>query len=340
MDRSPTLFARSLLAIEWATIVAGVVMTSVVLWSYHNKTATASPASDASPLARTRSACEPGATLSARGELRAWLDGAELPNVTANPPTTPQATLVARGAPLYATHCAACHGAKGGGDGPLAASLAHPVTSFQSGVFELRSTEHDSLPTDLDLFRAITRGVHGTGMPPWFALPDVDRWALVAYVKSLTPDFADDTAPPPIAVVAPAETTDRLAHGAQLYASAGCASCHGTTGAGDGPGAMSLVFKSGAPARPRAFGKDRFHRGARASDIYLTIASGLDGSPMASFAKVMSSDDLWDLAMYVHRLAPTFVDRPNGMSCPTPHDAPADEVVGVRELLRSLPLTK
>ena len=47
------------------------------------------------------------------------------------------------------------------------------------GIFELRSTEHEALPADIDMFRTMSRGVHGTAMPPWFALPERDRWALV-----------------------------------------------------------------------------------------------------------------------------------------------------------------
>ena len=57
--------------------------------------------------------------------------------------------------------------------GPLI--VARPAaTDHRKGVFALRTTEHEALPTDEDIFRTITRGVHGTAMPPWFVLPEAD----------------------------------------------------------------------------------------------------------------------------------------------------------------------
>jgi cytochrome c oxidase cbb3-type subunit I/II len=284
------------------------------------------------PATSAQSACEQGAPQAPANRLRAWLDGAELP---AEPTGPAPAVDAARGAALYTQLCASCHGAKGAGDGPLAKTLAHPPANFTEGTYELRTTEHEALPQDADLFRTISRGVHGTAMPPWGAvLPEADRWALAAHLKTLSKQFTEDDAPQPIAATPPAETPERVAHGKDLYATAGCASCHGAGGRGDGPAAAAMRYKNGAPVTPRDFAGGRFHRGSRLSDIYLTIVTGLDGTPMASFSKVLSQADEWDVAMYVHTLVVKDAELPSGLRCPTSHiDANADELIGARTLM-------
>jgi mono/diheme cytochrome c family protein len=275
----------------------------------------------------TPSACATGSQ-DPRARLHAWLDGAELPASPTEPPPTIDASLRARGSELYTSHCARCHGATGGGDGPDACALMIPPAVHASGVFALRTTEHEALPTDEDLFRTITRGVHGTAMPPWFELPERDRWALVAHVKSLSKAFQEDTAPPPIAAgTPPAETPERVAHGRKLFTDGGCASCHGTRGMGDGPAAGAFSVP------PRDFTSGRFHRGSTVADIHETLVTGLDGTPMASFAKVMTADDLWDVSLYVHSFVPAFDER-NGLRCPTtPGRSYPQELLAIRAVL-------
>src|SRR5206468_192073 len=47
------------------------------------------------------------------------------------------------------------------------------------------------LTPDEDVFRTISRGANGTGMPPWqYLLNDEERWALVDYVKTFDARFA------------------------------------------------------------------------------------------------------------------------------------------------------
>jgi cytochrome c oxidase cbb3-type subunit I/II len=208
-----------------------------------------------------------------------------------------------------------------------------PAAVHKRGVFALRSTEHDALPTDADLFRTITRGVHGTAMPPWIVLPEVDRWALVAYVKSLSTQFAEDSAPPPVELGrAPMITPERITRGRELYKTRGCASCHGDSGQGDGPGAAALAFA------PRDFTGARFHKGSSLVDIHATLVTGLDGTPMASFATVMAPDELWDAAIYVHSLVRRFVER-DGISCPSGSlELDPQELFGMRSLLHTIDL--
>ena len=283
----------------------------------------------ARPVLATASRCSANGT-SNYEVIHAYLEGAELDSSPRQPPPAVDAGLRARGAELYARHCATCHGARGDGAGPDACALETPPAVHRNGVFSLRTTEHEALPTDEDIFRTITRGVHGTAMPPWFVLPEHDRWALVAHVKSLSKQFDDDTAPPPMLAGPPPDPTpERIAAGRTLYATRGCASCHGETGHGNGAAAESLRVK------PRDFTSGRFHRGSSAADIHETLMTGLDGTPMASFAAVMTPDELWNVSLFVHALAPRMVDR-NGARCPE-SAKPLDpqELFGVRNLIRT-----
>ena len=344
-------FLSALLIIQITAIAAGIVAAGVVLAPTCRERAAREPDPAAGVLA-ARSACDHATGV--LPSLRAWLEGAELSSEPGGSEPALDDAMRARGATLFTEHCATCHGDRGDGTGPTAEQLTHPPANFTLGVYELRTTEHEALPADIDLFRTMSRGVHGTAMPPWFMLPERDRWALVAHLKTLAKDFADDEAPPPVDVSHPPATTpERLARGRELYQSAGCASCHGATGRGDGPAANALSYKSGRPARPRDLRIGRFHRGTRLADIYLTLATGLDGTPMAPFAKVLPADDLWSIAMYVESIVPRVADQPGGLRCPrvaaeircvelpagTTCPDPivnADELVGVRALLRSL----
>ena len=80
------------------------------------------------------------------------------------------------------------------------------------------------------------------------------------------------------------------ARGARLF-SESCAACHGAEGRGDGAAAKEL--------RPPPFDltSQPLRRGQSADDIYLTLATGLDGTAMPAFA--LSGEDLWSLVAFV-----------------------------------------
>lgn len=90
---------------------------------------------------------------------------------------------LARGKLLYAQHCAACHGANGRANGPLAGSLEPPPTDFHDAA----RARARSL---FGLYNTITLGVDGTGMASFAQLSDADRWALAFYVGGFYPDPA------------------------------------------------------------------------------------------------------------------------------------------------------
>ena len=79
---------------------------------------------------------------------------------------------------LYQTHCAACHGAEGRGDGPAGAALEPAPTDFHERARYMGRSV-------LGLYTTITGGVEGTGMAGYKdTLSDPERWALAFYVGS------------------------------------------------------------------------------------------------------------------------------------------------------------
>ena len=86
------------------------------------------------------------------------------------------AKVIASGKEMYAKHCKSCHGAKGMGDGPKAATLKTFSGDFSSAAFQSA--------TDGELFYRVNKG--RDEMPGYVKkIPDAgDRWAVVAYMRS------------------------------------------------------------------------------------------------------------------------------------------------------------
>ncbi|WP_346838866.1 cytochrome c/FTR1 family iron permease [Microbulbifer sp. SAOS-129_SWC] len=88
---------------------------------------------------------------------------------------------------LFEANCAACHGASGHGDGPLAAHLDPPPINFH----DRERAENRSL---LGLYDAISKGLDGTSMPAFTQLSEQQRWSLAFYVGGLAFRGADTAA--------------------------------------------------------------------------------------------------------------------------------------------------
>jgi putative copper resistance protein D len=89
-----------------------------------------------------------------------------------------QALSVARGQALYATHCLACHGAAGTGDGPGAAGLPRRPADL--------TAPHTNDHTAGDLFWWLTHGIPAGGMPGFGSLlAEDDRWDLINFLRAL-----------------------------------------------------------------------------------------------------------------------------------------------------------
>lgn len=76
--------------------------------------------------------------------------------------TPPDTSLFYEGREVYERNCTICHGARGDGQGEMAAELGVKPRSFRTGDFKYRSTPWGKLPTTDDLIRTIRQGVTGT----------------------------------------------------------------------------------------------------------------------------------------------------------------------------------
>jgi cytochrome c oxidase cbb3-type subunit 3 len=188
----------------------------------------------------------------------------------------------ANGKRLYLTYCFTCHGKTGKGDG-YAASF-QPVKPR-----DLTDNAYMSSLSNQQLFNAISGGgaaPHGSMVMPawWESLTKQQIWDLVAYVRTLyRPSPAGDPA-----------------RGAALF-SKYCWTCHGKTGAGNGP--IAVAFQP----RPRDLTDHAYVSSRTDYDLYNAISQGGPAversAAMPAWSSVLSSQQMWDLVAYIRQLA-------------------------------------
>jgi mono/diheme cytochrome c family protein len=211
------------------------------------------------------------------------------------------------GKQLYFRYCWGCHGFRGDGNGENAPYLNILPRNFVAATFKCRSTPTGTLPTDQDLFNAIERGFNNSNMPSWITLTDQNRADLIAFVKTLSPRWKTDKAGTPITVPPePKLTVESIKHGHELFEKLECWKCHGQEGYGDGPSAATLTDSNDQPIRPYNFAAgSRFKCGTTNQDLYKIFITGLDGTPMPSFADVVKPEEAWDLVHFLRTLQVT-----------------------------------
>ncbi len=228
---------------------------------------------------------------------------------------------IAAGKIVYEQRCAVCHGIKGDGNGPGANRLYSRPRDFTRGIYKFRTTPTGSLPTDEDIYLTTSRGIKGTGMMPWNRLRKDERWAVTYYLKTFSERFEEEDVDPSI-VVPELKITgpDMISNGREIYDKAKCWECHGRQGNGDGPKAAELKDEWDNLIRPRKFSYESFKRGPDMNDIFLTLATGLDGTPMASYGDGMPYEDIAAMAAYVNFLTRLNPGRQGGMMGMTPDE--------------------
>ena len=205
----------------------------------------------------------------------------------------------------YDTSCASCHGTDGRGHGPAADALNPKPRDFTSGTYKFRSTASGSLPTDDDLYRTIENGLPATSMPGFKGiLSEAQMRALVVYVKQFSPRFATEQ-PSPVPASRPVATSpDSIDKGRAAYESLACGACHGEAGTGADAVAGGLKDDWGNDVYAPHLSEPWTFRGGRtAADVYLRLKTGINGTPMPSFADTAKDEDLWHVANYVVSLA-------------------------------------
>lgn len=216
------------------------------------------------------------------------------------------------GKPVYDKWCAGCHGVEGDGEGEAAAWMLPRPRDFTTALYQIRTTPSGALPTDADIRHVIDVGMPGTAMPGWESrLTRRQREDLVAYLKTFSRFFEMEDAPEPVAIGRqPGGGAEALEDGARVYREMECWKCHGDAGRGDGASAPTQTDDGGFPIRPADLTEPwYFNGGGSVEAIYTRLKTGLDGTPMPSYAELVSGgiiteDQLWHLAMYVRSLAP------------------------------------
>src|SRR6266704_68025 len=182
------------------------------------------------------------------------------------------------GQKAYERYCIGCHGALGDGAGENAQWMEPRPRNFTRATFRCRSTPTGTLPTDEDLYDTIGRGLLNSNMPQWRPLSKQERADLVAYVKHFSTRYASEKPGAPIEIPAqPEVTAERIKAGQASFQKLECWKCHGVEGRGNGP-------------------SDR--------DLYKIFMTGLDGSPMPSYADTVKPDEAWNLVFYLRTLQP------------------------------------
>ena len=235
----------------------------------------------------------------------------------------------------YRRYCVGCHGDEGDGMGENEPWIDPKPRNFTLGQFKCRSTPTGTLPTDEDLFNTIARGLDRSNMPPWNTFTRQERADLVAYVKHFSPKFATEKPGTPIQIPAePEVTAERIKAGQAEFQKLECWKCHGVEGRGNGPSADTLQDDQNRPITPYDFTDGtRPKCGSTDQDIYKIFMTGLDGTPMPSFADNVKPDEAWDLVFYLRTLQPMHSKereiakqlglKPINPNAPAPEAAPA-----------------
>ncbi|MBI5197327.1 MAG: c-type cytochrome [Nitrospirae bacterium] len=220
------------------------------------------------------------------------------------------------GEKVYFRKCVWCHGETGAGNGPGADRLWPRPRSFNEGTFKVRSTATGELPIEQDLIDTITNGLPGSAMPPWdriLSATEIKHVAAFVRTKLITDRDYFDAENEPFHLInfgkEVASSEESIKKGREIFTSgkAKCAECHGEEGRGDGNKTQKDEW--GFPIMPADLHKCWNFRGSRRDpysprNIVREITTGLNGTPMPSFAEQLNNEDRWHIANFVNSLCP------------------------------------
>jgi mono/diheme cytochrome c family protein len=209
---------------------------------------------------------------------------------------------------LYLKYCSQCHGEKGDGEGYATPHLYPRPRNFTTGKFKVRTTPNGALPTHQDLISIIRRGMPYTSMPGWPNLSDQEVSELAYFITTFSPDFSNpENVPKPISLPsAPRATNESIELGKKLYEETGCVRCHGSLGRADGPSAPTLKDDFGYPIRAANLAQSwTFRGGSSREDIFRTMSTGFNGTPMPSFQDALTPEQRWAITDFIVSLSGT-----------------------------------
>ncbi len=97
--------------------------------------------------------------------------------------TTPE--LEAYGKKVFMTNCAMCHGNEGKGDGAAGAALNPKPRDLVEGKWTQGAGT-------ISLYNVLLNGIKGSSMASYAHFKPADRWALIAYIDSITQNKSKD----------------------------------------------------------------------------------------------------------------------------------------------------
>ncbi len=238
----------------------------------------------------------------------------------------PPAEMIEAGKRVYFTKCVWCHGVDGAGDGPAADRLWPRPRNFNQGTFKIRHTASGELPLwdakkpikgQNDLYETVTHGLPGSAMPSWEGiLTDQQRLQVLSFVTTqLVKDRRFDDKETEFQTVMNWDemlktqvkySPESIEKGKQLVVDKKCVECHGATGRGDG-NAFNLKDDWGFSIQPADWHKCWNFRGSRqdpynVKNIFRTFSTGVNGTPMPSFADNTTVEERWHIANFVNSL--------------------------------------
>lgn len=188
------------------------------------------------------------------------------------------------GARLFHDNCSVCHGDDGTGAVWGSASLVSPPRNFTTEQSRRELTRER-------MIRSVTFGRPGTPMAAFGGQLSGEEIAQV--VEFVRRSFMGIEASDEGEQAAAAIPAGDYARGEVLYLP-NCTTCHGASGAGDGPRAYFIV------PRPRDFTQALTRKAATRQTLFDGIKHGVIGREMPAWGKVMDDQQIADLAEYVY----------------------------------------
>ena len=202
-----------------------------------------------------------------------------------------QPPRMVRGEQLYVRHCAVCHGDRGGGAVWTQSSLNPPPRNFTTSSPEELSRER--------MILSVTYGRPGTAMMSFRKrLAPEDIATVVDYIRA---NFLGTALPPPeapsvvqadMSLPFPDGLQGDLAKGRAFFNN-NCFTCHGRKGNGRGPRSKFLN------PPPRNFLTADSRRRLNRPALFIAVRDGVEGSVMPSWGKVLTDQQIADVAEYV-----------------------------------------
>lgn len=196
---------------------------------------------------------------------------------------------------LYAENCSVCHGDDGRGAMWTLRNMSPAPRDF---------TKPDSARLDRQyMLHTVTHGKANTAMPGFSSqLSETQIAKVVDYVRSAfmriaSAEQADSGKTASVTGTDP-DFPDGLVGDPKLgmaFYIANCATCHGVNGDGKGPRAYFILPK------PRDFKHPAARHSLSRSSLFEGIAKGVRGSEMPAWDKVISPQEIANVAEYVYR---------------------------------------